>query len=88
MQEWMTEFVNQFGYAGVFLLIAVETIFPPIPSEVILTFSGFLTTYTSMILLGVVATATAGSLAGYSAVRYRQLAPSRPPQALDQRQSG
>ncbi len=64
MQEWMTEFVNQFGYAGVFLLIAVETIFPPIPSEVILTFSGFLTTYTSMRVWGVVATATAGSLAG------------------------
>ena len=64
MQEWMTELVNQFGYTGVFLLIAIETIFPPIPSEVILTFSGFLTTYTSMRVVGVVASATAGSLVG------------------------
>ena len=64
MQEWMIEFVNQFGYAGVGLLIAIETIFPPIPSEVILTFGGFLTTFTSMSLLGVVGSATAGALAG------------------------
>ena len=64
MQDWMTEFVNQFGYAGVGLLIAIETIFPPIPSEVILTFGGFLTTYTSMSIWGVVSSATIGSLTG------------------------
>ncbi len=64
MQEWMIEFVNQFGYTGIALLIAIETIFPPIPSEVILTFGGFLTTFTSMSLLGVVGSATAGALAG------------------------
>jgi membrane protein DedA with SNARE-associated domain len=64
MQEWMAEFVNQFGYAGVLLLIAIETIFPPIPSEVILTFSGFLTTYTTMSIWGVVVSATIGSITG------------------------
>ncbi len=64
MQEWMIELVNQFGYAGVLLLVTVETIFPPIPSEVILTFGGFLTTYTSMHIWGVVVAATAGSLLG------------------------
>ena len=42
----------------------IENIFPPIPSEVILTFSGFMTTFTQMNLPGVVVSATVGSLAG------------------------
>ena len=45
MQEIIVAFVDKFGYFGILLLIAVENIFPPIPSEVILTFGGFLTTY-------------------------------------------
>jgi len=56
--------VNQFGYFGIFLLIAIENLFPPIPSEVILTFGGFMTTYTDMNFWGVVIAATLGSLAG------------------------
>ena len=38
MQEIVIEIMNRFGYLGIGLLIVVETIFPPIPSEVILTF--------------------------------------------------
>ena len=41
--------LNQFGYFGVAFLIAIENIFPPIPSEVILTFSGFISYYFSSI---------------------------------------
>ena len=48
MQEFMLSIINQFGYLGVFLLIAIEKIFPPIPSEVVLLFSGFMTTYTEL----------------------------------------
>ena len=48
MQEFIISVMNQFGYFGVFLLIAVENIFPPIPSEVILLFGGFMTTYTKL----------------------------------------
>lgn len=40
----------------------IENVFPPIPSEVILTFGGFLTTYTSMNVWGVVLSAMAGSV--------------------------
>ena len=40
--------MGQFGYFGVFLLIMIENVFPPIPSEVILTFGGFMTTYSEM----------------------------------------
>ena len=48
MKELMIILVERWGYLGVLFLIAIENIFPPIPSEVILTFSGFLTTYTAM----------------------------------------
>ncbi len=44
MQTWIISTMNQFGYLGIALLIAIENIFPPIPSEVILTFGGFMTT--------------------------------------------
>lgn len=56
--------ISQYGYLGVFLLIALENIFPPIPSEVILTFAGFMTTMTPLKVWGVVVAATLGSVAG------------------------
>lgn len=64
MQEIIIEIINQYGYIGVALLIAIENLFPPIPSEIILTFSGFMTTYTEMNVWGVIIAATIGSMAG------------------------
>lgn len=64
VQTWITDFMEQFGYIGIFLMIALENIFPPIPSEVILPFGGFMTTYTSLTVPGVIAAATAGSVVG------------------------
>lgn len=63
MEHWITEIMERFGYAGVFSLIALENVFPPIPSEVILTFGGFMTT-TGLNVGGVIVAATLGSLAG------------------------
>lgn len=64
MNQWLLEIMNTYGYLGIAVLIMVENIFPPIPSEVILTFGGFMTTYTNMHIPGVVLSSTAGSLAG------------------------
>ena len=64
MRELIIALMEQYGYPGIFLLIAVENIFPPIPSEIILPFGGFLTTYTSLQVPGVIFCATLGSLAG------------------------
>lgn len=64
MQDYIIEIIDQFGYFGILFLIAIENLFPPIPSEVILTFAGFLTTYTSMSIVGVVAVSTVGSMLG------------------------
>lgn len=64
MQEIIIQVMNQFGYIGIFLLILIENVFPPIPSEVILTFGGFMTTQTDMSVLGVIIVATLGSIGG------------------------
>ena len=64
MNEWMVLLVERWGYLGILFLIAVENIFPPIPSEVILTFGGFLTTYTSLGKWGVIWAATGGAMLG------------------------
>jgi membrane protein DedA with SNARE-associated domain len=64
MELWIKEFIEQFGYWGVFLLIALENIFPPIPSEVILTFGGYMTAQTQLTVLGVIAFSTLGSVFG------------------------
>ncbi|MEK3907141.1 DedA family protein [Oceanobacillus sp. FSL W7-1309] len=64
MENWITSIMEQFGYIGIFLLIMIENLFPPIPSEVILTFGGFMTTHSNLTILGVVIAATIGSVVG------------------------
>lgn len=64
MENWITSVMEQFGYVGIFLLIMLENIFPPIPSEVILTFGGFMTTTTNLSVAGVVVASTIGSVGG------------------------
>lgn len=64
MQEWIISIMQQFGYIGVFILIVLENVFPPIPSEVILSFSGFMTTSTDMSIIAVILVATLGSVSG------------------------
>lgn len=64
MQEILIDILNEFGYFGVGALILIENIFPPIPSEVVLLFGGFMTTYSKINPWIVVIAATVGSYAG------------------------
>jgi len=64
LENWIIEVMNSYGYIGILLLIALENIFPPIPSEVILTFSGFLTTTSDATVIGVIIFSTIGSVVG------------------------
>ncbi|MEY4196487.1 MAG: hypothetical protein RL482_579 [Actinomycetota bacterium] len=41
LANWVQDVINQFGYLGVALLVVIENVFPPIPSEVVLPFAGF-----------------------------------------------
>ena len=64
MQEIILSIMGKYGYIGVFLLIMIENVFPPIPSEVILLFGGFMTTYTKLNIFGMVISSTLGSIFG------------------------
>ena len=70
MEQIIINIMEQVGYLGVFLLIAIENIFPPIPSEVILVFGGFMTTYTSLNIPIMILAATLGSLLGAIVLYY------------------
>lgn len=56
--------INKFGYFGIFLLIMIENLFPPIPSEIILTFSGFIAEDANLNLILIIISSTIGSLVG------------------------
>ncbi|BAZ31996.1 hypothetical protein NIES4074_44700 [Cylindrospermum sp. NIES-4074] len=41
MLEWITNTINSLGYWGIALLMFLENLFPPIPSELIMPLAGF-----------------------------------------------
>ena len=57
-------FVVHLGYAGIALLTLAETIFPPLPSEVIIPLGAVSAQRAGLSLWGVIAAATLGSMAG------------------------
>ena len=61
---WVTDVVDALGYIGVALLVALESVFPPIPSEVVLPLAGFVAGQGDASFLGMVAAATTGSVVG------------------------
>lgn len=64
MEQQITQFINDFGYLAIVLLIALENLLPPIPSEIILTFTGFMTLTSKLTLWGSVIAATVGAVIG------------------------
>jgi membrane protein DedA with SNARE-associated domain len=64
LAEWVAGVVDQLGYVGLLLLVALENLFPPLPSELILPLAGFLVGQGRMDFVLAFAFATAGSLLG------------------------
>lgn len=64
MTDWVTDVIDALGYLGVAVLVALESVFPPIPSEVVLPLAGFSAGRGQASLPGMVAAATAGSVVG------------------------
>ena len=58
------QILRDLGYAGLALLMAAETVFPPIPSEAVLPLAGYLAQQGDFNLVIVLITSTAGSVAG------------------------
>jgi membrane protein DedA with SNARE-associated domain len=70
VESWITDFMEEFGYLGIFLMIALENLFPPIPSEIVLSFGGFMTTQSDLTVTGVVIASTLGAVVGAIALFY------------------
>ena len=64
LSDWVVDVIDAIGYVGVALLVALENLFPPIPSEVVLPFAGFTSGRGEANFFGMVIAATIGSLVG------------------------
>ena len=62
--EWVTSVVETLGYGGVAFLVALENLFPPIPSEVVLPLAGFVAARGGASVVGMIVAATVGSMVG------------------------
>lgn len=61
---WVVDVIAGLGAIGVGLLVALENLFPPIPSEVVLPVSGYLASQGELNLAAAIVAATLGALAG------------------------
>ena len=64
MFDWITGFVERSGYWGIALLMLLENLFPPIPSELIMPLAGFTASRGELSLALVVIAGTVGSVLG------------------------
>src|SRR5687767_5508988 len=64
MGEWVIRLIEQSGYLAVGFLMFLETVFPPIPSEVIMSVAGVAASKGQMTLAGAIASGTAGAMLG------------------------
>ena len=64
LSDWVTDIIETLGYVGVAVLVALESLFPPVPSEVVLPLAGFVAGRGDASFLGMVFAATVGSVAG------------------------
>ncbi len=64
MLEWVQTIMDTLGYPGIAILMFLEVVFPPIPSEVIMPLGGFASNKGSLNMFGVVTAGTTGSMAG------------------------
>lgn len=64
MTRWIQSLIEMYSYGGIALLMFIENVFPPIPSELIMPLAGFFTTQGRLTLGGVIVAGTVGSLLG------------------------
>ena len=64
MIDWAADFIDAIGLIGVAALVALENVFPPIPSELVLLLTGFNVSEARFGYVGAVVFATVGSVVG------------------------
>ena len=64
LATWVQEVIESLGYLGVAILVIVENLFPPIPSEIVLPFAGFVAQRGDASVVVMILAATIGSVIG------------------------
>lgn len=64
LAEWIPQIMNQMGYLGIALLMFLENLFPPIPSELIMPLAGFTVSQGKMEFLPAVIAGVVGTVLG------------------------
>jgi membrane protein DedA with SNARE-associated domain len=64
MQEWITNIMTSLGYLGIGLLMFLENLFPPIPSELIMPLAGFTISQGKMEFVPAIAAGVIGTVLG------------------------
>lgn len=64
LATWVQDVIESLGYLGVALLVIAENLFPPIPSEIVLPFAGFVARRGDGSVVVMVLAATIGSVVG------------------------
>lgn len=64
MAEWVVQLIEQTGYLGIAFLMLAETVFPPIPSEVIMSVAGLQAANGGLSLPLVILSGAAGAMFG------------------------
>lgn len=64
MHEWIHSTTSALGYPGIALLMFIENVFPPLPSELIMPLAGFAAAEGDLSLVGVIAAGSLGALLG------------------------
>ena len=70
MKDWIVNVIDSFGYVGLALMMFLENIFPPIPSEVIMPLGGFVASQGKLSLPLVILAGTIGSVVGQLPLYY------------------
>ncbi len=70
MKDWIISIMQTMGYPGIGLLMFLENIFPPIPSELIMPAAGFAATSGGLTLWGAILAGIIGSVLGQLPLYY------------------
>jgi len=70
LATWVQDVIEQLGYWGVALLVIIENVFPPIPSEIVLPFAGFVAQRGDASVYLMILAATIGSVIGALVLYY------------------
>lgn len=68
MTDWIISIMEQLGYFGIALLMFLDNVFPPVPSEIIMPSAGFAASQGQLSLIGVIVAGSLGSLIAAAAL--------------------